>query len=203
MLVKQFANTHSLIVDELPLCQGDSVIDVAVVNCSFHGFEIKSDWDTLERLPRQSASYEQTMDYMWIVVGPKRAEKIFDVVPAWWGIYVAQPMKNENDVKLKLLRKAKKNKLVRKEAVAQFLWKEEALMGLKLLGYEAGLKTQKKSVLHGKLAEYSNKTELSDFVREMLKARTTRQVAWRSDALQKLGGDLCLLSSTQLHCPAL
>ena len=38
---------EALVVDELGLCQGRARIDLAVVNSSLHGYEIKSERDTL------------------------------------------------------------------------------------------------------------------------------------------------------------
>src|ERR1700674_1251921 len=49
---------ETVVIDELSLCQGDARVDMAVVNGSLSGYEIKSDRDTLTRLPRQLAVYE-------------------------------------------------------------------------------------------------------------------------------------------------
>jgi len=46
-LRKEYAGTNTIIVDKLPICWGDTRVDIAVVNCSLHGYEIKSDRDNI------------------------------------------------------------------------------------------------------------------------------------------------------------
>jgi hypothetical protein len=44
---------NTLVIDELGLAHAKSRIDVAVINGCIHGYEIKSDKDTLDRLSKQ------------------------------------------------------------------------------------------------------------------------------------------------------
>lgn len=58
MLLEELYDEHkndsnTRIINELGIDFGASRIDVAVVNGIIHGFEIKSECDTLLRLPRQ------------------------------------------------------------------------------------------------------------------------------------------------------
>ena len=46
-----------------------AVFDIAVINCSIHGYEIKSDLDTLMRLPQQLEFYAMTLQKLTLVVG--------------------------------------------------------------------------------------------------------------------------------------
>ena len=68
---------QTLIVEELGIRQGAARVDVAVVNGSLHGYEIKSARDTLERLPKQSELYSSVFDTITLVtaenhlMGPK------------------------------------------------------------------------------------------------------------------------------------
>src|ERR1700755_210395 len=98
---------HTLIVDELGLCQGAARADVAVLNGSLAGFEIKSDRDTLARLPNQAQIYGRVFDYVTIVVGAKHARSIRSSVPSFWGITVASEM--DGHLELKTRRQAKRN----------------------------------------------------------------------------------------------
>src|SRR4051794_19660728 len=87
-LRRLYANDpDTLIVDELGLCQGDARVDLAVVNGSLHGYEIKSDFDTLQRLPTQCTVYGRTLDFITIVVSAKHAKAIRAFIPCWWGIW--------------------------------------------------------------------------------------------------------------------
>lgn len=90
-LSSQYKNrTDTIVVDELNLCQGDARIDIAVVNGKIHGYEIKSESDTLERLPNQISIYNQVMDTVTIVTAEKHLEKVKQLIPAWWGIKIVE-----------------------------------------------------------------------------------------------------------------
>jgi hypothetical protein len=62
-------DSETLIIHELSVCSGNARIDLAVVNGKLHGYEIKSDSDTLKRLPAQSEVYNAVFDQVTIVVG--------------------------------------------------------------------------------------------------------------------------------------
>ncbi|MEM6472402.1 MAG: hypothetical protein AAF802_22760 [Planctomycetota bacterium] len=49
-LKKTFASSPTLIVDELGVDHHTARVDLAVVNCALHAYEIKSDFDKLDRL---------------------------------------------------------------------------------------------------------------------------------------------------------
>jgi hypothetical protein len=55
------------------------------------GYEIKSDRDTLARLPNQIAAYELCFDTMTMVVGKRHLAKCRATLPEWWGIWEAVP----------------------------------------------------------------------------------------------------------------
>ena len=56
------ANPQTIVIDELGLAHAKSRIDVAVINGSIHGYEIKSAKDTLDRLAAQIDIYRQTLE---------------------------------------------------------------------------------------------------------------------------------------------
>ncbi|MFX4263573.1 sce7726 family protein [Pelotomaculum propionicicum] len=87
-LQKEYAGTHTIIVDELPICWGDTRIDIAIVNCSLIGYEIKSDRDTLDRLPRQAELYNKIFDSITLVCSQRLIAKAKDKIPEWWGIQI-------------------------------------------------------------------------------------------------------------------
>ncbi|WP_168198409.1 sce7726 family protein [Crassaminicella thermophila] len=66
LLLKKFLKTKAFISDpttklihEMDVCFGTSRIDIAVINGKIHGYEIKSEQDTLDRLPAQIESYNK------------------------------------------------------------------------------------------------------------------------------------------------
>src|SRR5690606_8431363 len=86
-------DADSKVVEELELPVAGARIDMAVINGSLHGFEIKSASDTLQRLPGQIEAYTKVFDYLSIVTEVKYENKILDFVPSWIGIYVCQDKK--------------------------------------------------------------------------------------------------------------
>ena len=77
----------TLVVEELGLCEGDARIDVAVINGSITGYEIKSERDTLDRLPSQMHIYSRCLTYVTVVATELHLAQIHAVVPRWWGSY--------------------------------------------------------------------------------------------------------------------
>ncbi len=166
----------TLIIDELGICQGESRVDLAVVNGSLNGFEIKSDRDTLDRLPRQLDYYNRCFDYMTIVVARNHLSEARQLIPKWWGIIEA--IDEENNTCLKVRRKPKQNKGMCVKSIVQFLWKEEAVSTLKKLGLATGHRLKKREELWSIIVESISVEELSSLVRESIKDRGD----WRSDS---------------------
>jgi hypothetical protein len=71
---KKYKDT--IIVDEFDLCSGLSRIDIAVVNGVIHGYEIKSEEDTLNRLPNQIIYYNKSLEKISIATNKSHLEKI-------------------------------------------------------------------------------------------------------------------------------
>src|ERR1043166_9427743 len=81
------------IVEDMGVWSGSVRIDLAVINGELSGFELKSDRDTLERLPFQAALYSRVFDRVELIVGSHHAERAAAMVPDWWAVSVAS-MKN-------------------------------------------------------------------------------------------------------------
>lgn len=78
------------VIDELSIGGGRSRIDLALVNGVLHGFELKSDYDSLRRLPEQVQAYGTVCDRVTLVVGERHVEHAVQLVPDWWGILVVR-----------------------------------------------------------------------------------------------------------------
>ncbi|MFB5761327.1 sce7726 family protein [Paenibacillus medicaginis] len=166
---------NTLILDELGLCQGDARIDVAVVNGSINGYEIKSESDTLERLPRQTDAYNKVFDTVTILTASRFMEGLQDIIPDWWGITKTE-MDNEGVVCFLPYRSPQQNPNIDPLALAQLLWREEALSILKERGLHKGLLSKPRRILWNALADQLELEDLQDEVRKKLKARTR----WRA-----------------------
>lgn len=143
-------NPSSIILNELKVCNGRSIVDLAVLGDSFHGFEIKSDKDTLNRLPAQIIDYNKVFDYMTIVLGKVHHEKALDILPGWWSVWLAE-IEGEK-IKLKEVRKGKRNKAIDSFSLSQFLWREEAVMLMHREGIMDGMRNKRKWLLWDKIA---------------------------------------------------
>jgi hypothetical protein len=165
----------TLVIDELGLAWGTVRVDVAVVNGSIHGYEIKSDSDTLERLPAQAAIYARVLDRVTLVAG-RLLDPAAPLVPDWWGL--CEATEEEGGVTLRHVRPAKRNPGVDLEAVAMLLWRDEALAILEERGYANGLRSRPRRDLYRALVENLTPTQLRSRVRQALKTRT----GWRAAA---------------------
>lgn len=173
-LSRFLAEPGTLVVEEMGLCQGDSRIDVAVINGSLHGYEIKSASDTLERLEQQAERYGYVFDRLTLVASKNHLDAATGKLPDWWGIAVAE--EGPQGVMIRDIRPSRINVYQSAYHVAQLLWRDEALEVLEIAGKAKGLKTKARSEIWSALAVAIPLKTLRSKVRERLKART----GWRS-----------------------
>src|SRR3989339_76483 len=114
------------IIEELGVHHGNARVDIAVVNGIMHGYEIKSDLDTLLRLPEQIEVYNSVFDKMTLVVGKSHLYEAIKMIPDWWGVVVAKVDKN-GAVTFNTIREEETNEEQNKLSIVRLLWKEEAL----------------------------------------------------------------------------
>ena len=132
-LNKMFSNDpNSRVVQEMGILHGQSRIDVAVINGILHGFEIKSESDTLQRLPSQMSDYNKVFDRMTIVTQRTYLHEVREIIPKWWGIWLVT--RNRGQVKIKEVRKGKLNKDIDPKFLSHLLWRNEAVDILKRKG---------------------------------------------------------------------
>src|SRR5665213_2389844 len=92
--MKHAGDPDTRIVEEMGVWSGSVRIDLAVINGELNGYELKSDRDTLERLPLQVELYSKVFDHLTLVVGKRHAKKARAQLPPWWGIFVAEETVN-------------------------------------------------------------------------------------------------------------
>ena len=165
------------IIPELGIWHGAIRIDVAVVNGVLRGFEIKSDRDTLDRLPEQMQAYNTIFDEVTLVVGSKHFVDAFKLVPEWWGIKTAHA--NEDGlVSFNTIRDPQTNPGQDRVSIARLLWKHEVLERLEVLGKADGIRSKPREIAYQRLAESQELKPLKEYVWDVLKS--SRQ-DWRSD----------------------
>lgn len=168
-------DSNSKVVDELSLPVAKARIDIAVINGSLHGFEIKSASDTLQRLPSQIDAYTKVFDYLSIVTENKYHERILDIIPSWIGLIVCNEKKGVKTIKQ--VRKAKLNKSKQGFYIAKLLWREELIDCL--TEYQIPFKKKDRNwLLCEALSTNLDVNAVSFVVREKLKKR----VCWKMNA---------------------
>lgn len=157
------------IVQEMGIWAGTVRVDIAVLNGEMAGYELKSDSDTLVRLPLQAEIYSRVFDRMTLVVGDRHFEKAAEIVPEWWGIVKA--VEHRDGIKLRQSRQSLKNRAQEPYLIAELLRKDEALLILQQFGLAAGWRSKKVRAIHERLSEELPLRVLRSKVRETLKAR--------------------------------
>lgn len=173
LAAEHLGDRDALFIDEMGILRGAARVDLAVVNGSINGFEIKSEADRLDRLVRQRDAYGAVLDRITLVTCRRHLDAARAVIPAWWGIMLATAA--EDGVALRAARRARSNRRVDPFALASLLWRDEALEALDRHGMLNGLRSRPNAVLWKVLAERLPLHSLSDDVRAALKGRSS----WR------------------------
>jgi hypothetical protein len=173
-LLKEFRRRRLLrgttvVVQELGLRRSDAVVDVAVVNGSLNGFEIKSDADTLRRLERQAEIYGQILDRVTLVVGQQHLGAARRVIPDWWGLMAVQVL--DDGPTLTTVRQGRENPARHARALVELLWLDEARALLAKRDALRGYRTKPRDAVWDKLCEVYSLDEIASAVRQRLKAR--------------------------------
>lgn len=169
---------NTLIIEELGVRHGSSRVDLAVVNGTLHGYELKSDRDSLRRLPEQLAAYVAVFDLMTIVVGERHLRRAVDLIPDWWGVKVAR---YEScgvffcDLKLPIT-----NPAPDPMSVARLLWRDEALALSRELSFLPERSRTGRDRIYAHLVQHSDFGWMRAKVRDCLRKRPS----WRADGQQ-------------------
>ena len=174
------------IFEELGVRHGTARIDIAVINGVMHGYEIKSDRDTLERLPEQMNEFNDVFDKLTLVVGKRHLYAAINIVPDWWGIVVAK-IDATNKIFFQTIREAGNNQNQVGVSIARLLWKEEALQILEERNNARGVRSKSREFIYQKLARVLDIDTLKEKVRDTL---LVSRGDWRSGVPLVLSGGL-------------
>lgn len=162
-----------VIVEELGLCQGVARIDLAVIDGSLHGYEIKSASDNLDRLPAQRDVYNRVLEHVTAVSDRTHIHVLRAMIPRWWGLMEVYLIRGR--ITMKQVRVARRNPRVDPSSVVQLLWRAEALAILEAKNLLAGIRSKPREVLWERLVTNLPERELCAVVSERLRRRT----GWR------------------------
>lgn len=166
------------IFDELGVQHGANRIDYAIVNGIMCGFEIKSDRDTLDRLPEQVKEFSEVFDELTLVVGKRHLYNAIHQIPDWWGVWLAKEDDN-GLVDIQIIREPQKNKYQDIKSIARLLWKEEALRILEERNEARGLRNKSREIIYTKIQDVFA-SELDSF-KERVSLTLTSREGWRAD----------------------
>lgn len=176
-------HNNAEVFEELGVRHGVARIDMAIVNGIMHGYEIKSDRDTLERLPEQIKEFSSVFDKLTLVVGKKHLYQAIHMVPEWWGVILAK-FDDNNDVVLQTIREPENNTEQVRVSIARLLWREEALQILEERDSADGMRSKPREFIYERLATVLDITDLKERVNALLVSRE----GWRSDSQLTLNG---------------
>lgn len=157
----------TLLISELGLCMGATRVDLAVVNGLLAGYEIKSQRDTLRRLPAQAALYSRILDEATIVASTRHLGPAMEIVPDWWGVLEAA-----SPGQFDVVRSAGVNPAVDREALVQLLWRDELFAAVaERVESRRGLAKLTRGQLASRLIEMVSLDSLRTEVRRALRSR--------------------------------
>lgn len=188
------ATSNIVFLEELAIYGGANRADIAAFNGMSHGYEIKSDRDTLDRLPCQADAYSAIFECATLVTAPRHLNRAKAIVPKWWGIIEVRCSRAPGSY-LRRIRESRVNPTLRATAVASLLWRSETLDLLAKLGLDAGVRSKQSEALIARLAEHLSPEKISFHVREILRARGD----WRSAAKLRQCDDSSQLPASQLR----
>jgi hypothetical protein len=164
-----------LYVDELPT--GTTRADVVHITEHFmHGYELKGDADTLQRVAKQLPCYSKAYDFVTFVITEKHLPKLLPLVPEWVGVLVASAEG------LREVRPAGYNATVERPAVAGLLRVEEIKQFLLAQGLPGVSTLRRREILNFlRTTRLVLLSDLARHVRERLMGRMEERLAIRAE----------------------
>jgi hypothetical protein len=157
--------------------------DLAVIGRSMDGFEIKTERDSLQRLPRQAVAYGRVFDQCTVVVAEKHCDRVHGMLPPWWGITTVS---GNGTVVFTEVRAADSNPELDPDTLVRLLWHDEAMAALTRLGREPDKQSSRNSLWHELLQ--LPVTELREVVRRAILHRDPAQARIATRRFMVAGG---------------
>jgi len=163
------------VIEELGIERGSARIDLALVNGSLIGYEIKSDFDSLDRLANQMHAYHRVFDELSIVTTPQFVLQVEQLLPPWWGILQAV-CNDDGAVNLEVVRAPSNNPRQELLSLLSLLWRDEAAALLAKYGANKAKAKLTRNMLYEQLAGLADLSTVRDWVSYTLRHRD----AWRA-----------------------
>jgi len=168
LLKHLYSNNNIKTIEELDV--NGAIVDIATIDEDyFCGYEIKSDKDTLRRLPMQMQIYNYVFDKITIVVGKSKLLKAIYIVPDFWGIILAK--KENNNINLMQIRFPELNTNININWLSKKLWKIDMVSILKKKNLYKGRSNYCRNDLLKIIVENISTRELKSYIRNVLISR--------------------------------
>lgn len=177
-----------VIIEEFGVLHGLGRVDILVAGTYLHGYEIKSDSDTLERFDDQIRLFSTSLDKITVVSGFRHAAAVLERVPKWWGVQLVEKADSEKMI-IYPARSPRLNPKLEPLSMAKLLWKKEALSLLSQLGEDRGFKSKPRENVYARLAQVA---PLS-LIRRHLTCSLLKRETTALDERQTSNGDSLLL----------
>ena len=170
-------NQDAFLLEEIGVLHGLGRIDMLMVGKVLHGIEIKSERDSLARLPDQVRIFGSVMDLMTLFVAFRHADRALKMVPSWWGVNLVD-LDPEGVVSMYPARSPTLNLTVSPLALAKLLWKVEALDLIKQVGVDPKpYQSKTRFSIQQLVCEVATLPQIQNHVRACFSCRKSRQSA--------------------------
>ncbi|MCA1021826.1 sce7726 family protein [Halobacillus litoralis] len=152
----------------------DSRLDVGRINGNSYAYEIKTEFDSLDKLRKQIEDYSTVFEYVYVLVHEIHLEKTLQLAPDHCGIISYKEEKGE--VKLSFRKKVNRSEKLSKESMLNNLNLKELTKILKELGYNQAAK-EPREIKENLLLDF-NDQKINALFKRALKERYNNQ--WRN-----------------------
>jgi hypothetical protein len=175
VIARHAGNEDTVLLEELGVARGFARIDLALVNGAIHGFEIKSDRDTLRRLRGQAELFSRVLDRATLVATERHLDEAQGILPAWWGIQRVEATAG-GALAFRAIRRGRENPAPDPRTLVEFLWLDDALALLEENNAARGVRGKPRPYLWDRICEALEPEAIARAVRTQLKARAGQQV---------------------------
>lgn len=184
-LIRHRQCNDTLVIDELGLSHARSRIDIAVLNGTLHGYEIKSECDTLERFDVQLDTYRKALGRLTVVCSTKHLSAVLTHAPDWCGVIEAR-RGARGAVLFSTHRRASANPCLDREVLAQLLWRDEAFQLLRSRGIPTSDLKGPRRELYALISNLCSKEEIMSEIKAAIRQREN----WRDRPVRLSYDDL-------------
>lgn len=172
LLSKHADEPETVVIEELGICCGQVRVDLAVVNGLLHGYEIKSERDSLRRLAIQVDLYGRVLDQATLVIGERHLPDAKEIVPRWWGILrIDSELRSPRFV---TERRARRNPRRNPRSLVELLWLDDSIALLERYNAVRGVRGKPRHLVWDRICEHFDVDEIGEVVRGHLKTRGGR-----------------------------